>query len=106
MIVRIMGEGQWDLPDSALEQLNVLDEIAERAVDAGDQLAFTHALAILLDAVRAAGPAVPLEVLAPSDLVLPPPDVSLQEVRHLFENATGGEGLVPDRLGTQESGAS
>ena len=98
MIVRIMGEGQLDLPDTALDGLNALDHVAELAVESGDQSAFTEALAALLAAVRAQGIAVPVSVLTPSDLVLPPADVSLEEVRHLFDEAAGGDGLVPGRV--------
>ena len=50
MIVRLMGEGQLELPDDALEHLNALDRTAELAVDAGDQSAFTTALLALHDA--------------------------------------------------------
>lgn len=91
MIIRIMGEGQFDLPDPAVDGLNVLDEVAERAVEAGDQVAFTAALAALLEAVRQAGTAVADDVLVPSGLVLPHADATVDEVRHLF----AGDGLVP-----------
>lgn len=91
MIVRLMGEGQLELPDDALEQLNALDRTAELAVDAGDQSAFTAALLALHDAVRARGTALPVDALLPSDVVLPPADATVEEVRALFD----GDGLVP-----------
>ncbi len=55
MIVRILGEGQYDLSDDAVEALNELDAKVEGAVEAGDQEAFGQALAALLDGVRTAG---------------------------------------------------
>ena len=72
MIVRILGEGQFDVSDEALDRLNELDAAVESAVEAGDVEAFTTALATLLDGVRAVG--VPHETTAstPSDLILPP----------------------------------
>ncbi len=91
MIVRILGEGQFDLPDSALDALNALDAVAESAVDADDQPAFTAALTALLDAVRRLGAPTAPDLLVPSSFVLPPADVTLAEVRHLFE----ADGLVP-----------
>ena len=91
MIIRIMGEGQFDLPDPSVDALNSLDEVAERAVEAGDQAAFTAALAALLDAVRQGGTALGDDVLVPSGLVLPPADATVDEVRHLFD----GDGMVP-----------
>ena len=55
MIVRILGEGQWDVADDHVDALNELDAAVEAAVEAGDQAAFTERLAALLDAVRTAG---------------------------------------------------
>jgi len=37
MIVRILGEGQLRVDDSATDELNVLDAALERAVNAGDE---------------------------------------------------------------------
>lgn len=97
MIVRILGEGQHDVPDAALDELNQLDEVAESAVEAGDQSVFTAALLDLLAAVRNLGQPLDDAVLTPSDLVLPPADATLDEVRALF--ADGADGLVPGRSG-------
>ena len=36
MIVRILGEGQWRLPEDALTELNALDDAVEQAVAAND----------------------------------------------------------------------
>ena len=36
MIVRILGEGQYDLDDHALDALNGLDTQIESAIEAGD----------------------------------------------------------------------
>lgn len=97
MIVRILGEGQHDVPDAALDELNRLDEVAEAAVEADDQSGFSAALLDLLAAVRRLGTPLDDAVLTTSDLVLPPADASLDEVRELF----AGDGLVPGRSGAQ-----
>ena len=55
MIVRILGEGQYDLDDHALDALNGLDNQIESAIDAGDEAMFRTALQGLLSAVRASG---------------------------------------------------
>lgn len=91
MIVRILGEGQYDVPDSALDRLNQLDTVLEQAVDSGDDVAFTTALQELLEGVRSAGSPHDLEALDESDLILPPPDASVDEVRALMDD----EGLIP-----------
>ena len=55
MIVRILGEGQFDLTDDAVAALNDLDARVEASVESGDEAGFQTALAALLDGVRAAG---------------------------------------------------
>jgi hypothetical protein len=91
MIVRILGEGQWRIEDGELAALNSLDDKVEAAVDAGDENAFRPALEELLAAVRRAGSQLGLEELVDSDLVLPPGDASLDEVRDLLSD----DGLIP-----------
>jgi len=91
VIIRIMSEGQYDVPDDDLAALNVLDSEVESAVLAGDADAFTACFAQLLDRVRNTGSAVAVDDLVDSDLVLPPPDASVQEVAALL----GDEGLIP-----------
>ena len=91
MIVRILGEGQVDVPDSELDSLNTLDDAVQQAVDGGDDDAFTQSLAALLGRVREIGKPLPDEEIVSSDLVLPSADASLAEVRELL----GDEGLIP-----------
>ncbi|HYY79501.1 MAG TPA: hypothetical protein VFD04_10005 [Actinomycetes bacterium] len=91
MIVRIIGEGQFDVPDAHLDELNRLDEDLLKAADGGAQEAFTAALEALLASVRTAGDELPADHLGPSDLVLPSPDATIEEVRDLL----GDEGLIP-----------
>jgi len=91
VIVRILGEGQYDLSDEAITALNDLDAEVESAVEDGDEATFRTALAALLDAVRTAGVAHHVDSLAPSDLILPMPDATLAEVRDMLT----GDGLIP-----------
>jgi len=92
MIVRISGEGQWDLPDSESGRLNELETPVIAAVEAGDETAYTASFAALLDYVRSTGSAVPEDELEGSDVILPPSDTSLAEAAADFT----GEGLIPD----------
>jgi len=93
MIIRILSEGQFDVPDDEVEGLNVLDEQLEAAIDGGDEAVFTAALAELLARVRSVGTEVPAVELVQSDLLLPYSDASLAEVRDLLS----GDGLIPGR---------
>ena len=92
MIIRILGEGQWDLPAQHLEALNVLDSAVERAVELQDEAGFRAGMAALLDAVRHQGTRLEDDSLEDSELILPPSDATLEEVRALLTD----EGLVPD----------
>ena len=91
MIVRILGEGQYDLSDEAIAALNDLDARVESCVEAGDEDEFHIALSALLDGVRAAGAERGADSLEPSDLILPMSDASLAEVRDMLS----GDGLLP-----------
>lgn len=91
MIIRILGEGQLDVPESALDGLNELDAAVEKAVADNDEAAFAPALAALVDGVRKAGKELPHEELRESDLILPPADGTLDEVRALLKD----DGLIP-----------
>ncbi len=91
MIIRILGEGQYDVSDEALDRLNELDSAVETAVESGDEQAFGTALAALLDGVRTVGVAHALDSLDESDLILPPADATIDEVRELLND----DGLIP-----------
>ncbi|MBS2937500.1 hypothetical protein KDN32_07080 [Nocardioides sp. J2M5] len=91
MIVRILGEGQYDLDDGALDALNGLDTQIESAIEAGDEDMFRTALQGLLAAVRSSGTHHAADSLDESDLILPPPDATIDEVRDLL----GDDGLIP-----------
>ena len=91
MIIRILGEGQFDVADHAIDQLNELDSALENAVEAGDEAAFSAALGELLDGVRSAGVAHDADALDESDLILPPSDASIDEVRAMLDD----DGLIP-----------
>lgn len=91
MIVRILGEGQLEVPDAELDALNQLDSAVEDAVNEGDEGAFSAALGALLEGVRSVGTALPDDSLEDSDLILPPADATIEEVRDLLSD----DGLIP-----------
>jgi len=92
VIVRILGEGQLDVDDTELDALNTLDRAVENSIEAGNEDQFRSALDALLGAVRQKGRRLPDDSLTDSDLILPPADASLDEVREIL----GDEGLIPD----------
>jgi hypothetical protein len=91
MIVRILGEGQFRVDDSATGELNALDAALEKAVNSGDEQSFRPALAALLDRVRSVGSPLAEDTIEPSDLILPYSEADLEDVREMIT----GEGLIP-----------
>jgi hypothetical protein len=91
VIVRIATEGQYELGDGDLDALNELDNEAVAACSSDDEQRFQATFARLLDLVRSKGVPVADDDLRGSDLILPPPDVSLEEAKSEFT----GEGLIP-----------
>jgi hypothetical protein len=92
MIVRIMGEGQYEVDDGLQARLNEIDDEVGAAFEAGDQAAMSEALHRLAEEVRGAGRRLDDTDLSTSDAVVPPEDLTLDEARELLE----GEGLIPD----------
>ncbi|MEU3632805.1 PspA-associated protein PspAA [Streptomyces fradiae] len=93
MIVRIMGEGQVRLADSHFPELDELDDELLAEMKAGDGAGFRRTLHALLDRVRELGTPLPDDSLEPSELILPAPDATLEEVRSLLSD----DGLIPGR---------
>ena len=91
MIIRIASEGQYELGDEDVQELNELDNAAVAACHADDEAGFHESFEQLLAFVRTRGQAVEEDHLGGSDLILPPPDVSLAEAKEEFT----GEGLIP-----------
>lgn len=92
MIVRIAGEGQFELPDEDLGRLNELDNAAVAAAEAGDEGGFREHFERLIALVMTDGVPLPPDELVESTVIVPPRDISFEEARGEFS----GEGLIPD----------
>ncbi len=92
MIVRLLGEGQFRVDDSLRERLNELDAEVTKAVEASDEKALWTGLQALADAVRENGEKLADDDLSPSDAIIPPEDLSLEEAHELLQD----EGFIPD----------
>jgi hypothetical protein len=92
MIVRLMGEGQFRVDDSLLEQLNALDDEAIAAVEAGNEIELAKVLDEMAKLVRSNGEPLPDDEIATSDALVPPSDMTLEETREFLSE----EGFVPD----------
>ncbi|HYV15871.1 MAG TPA: hypothetical protein VE972_07615 [Conexibacter sp.] len=91
MIVRISGEGQFELDDDVAERLNALDNDAVAAVEAGDEPRFTDLFGQILALIRSVGSPLADDDLRGSDVIVPPSDTTFEEARVEFT----GDGLIP-----------
>jgi len=95
MIVRILGDTQYEVPTEACRTLEDLDADLVKAVDGNDEAAFTNALTKLIAEVRRAGTPLAADAFAPSDLVVPFADATLEETKSLLADSsdpTGSDG--------------
>ena len=96
MIVRLMGEGQYEIDKKHLDAINKIDNNIVKIVNNQDEkaveAAFKSEYKKLIDHVRKNGKKIPDEIIKPSDIIIPPADLTLEEARKIFT----GEGLIPE----------
>ncbi len=91
MIVRIQTEGQWELSEAQTKELDKIDDELAGVVEKQDVEKFQQLMSRLHEYVRSNGRALKPDELMESDLILPPADATMDEVKQLF----AGEGLIP-----------
>jgi PspA-Associated protein len=94
VIVRLMTEGQYRVSDEVAAELNKLDDRAVQALDADDETELDARLKEMWALVQKQGERLADDELFPSDVIIPPSDLTLEETRELFS----GDGLIPDIL--------
>ena len=92
MIARLMNEGQYRIDDDLLHDLDALDQQAVAALDAADETELDARLDDMWRLVLERGERLPDDDLSPSDVIIPPADLTLEETRELFSE----QGLIPD----------
>ena len=92
MIARLLNEGQYRIDDELHRELDALDERAVAALEAGDEPELDARLEEMWRLVQERGERLPDDDLSPSDLIIPPADLTLEETRELFSE----QGLIPD----------
>lgn len=83
-VVRILGDGLFEVPEADLPAIEQLDAVLVDAMEHGDEATFSSALADLVGEVRHSGKRLPDEDVAVSALVVPHPGSSLAEVKELL----------------------
>lgn len=84
MIVRVLGEGRYEVPDSGLAAIESLDSQLVEALDKDDDAAFSSVLAQLITEVRRSGKLLDPDDLRTSDQAVPHEGSTLAEVKQLL----------------------
>ncbi len=92
MIVRVVGQGQFEVDDGLMERLDALDREAMDALGRDDEESLDRSLDEMSRLVRAEGRSLPDDALSASDIVIPPSDLTLAETRKLVSD----QGFLPD----------
>ena len=92
MIVRVIGQGQYEIDDTLMERLNGLDREALGALERNDENALDKCLDAMSVLVREQGRRLPDDQLSASEIMIPPSDLSLEETRKLVSE----QGFLPD----------
>lgn len=92
MIVRIMGEGQFEVPSSLLDELNVIDNKIVDYVAKEKEAEFREELGKLIATIKEHGQPLGDAEIMESDIIVPPEDLTLEEAEKVFS----GEGLIED----------
>ena len=90
MIVRILGIGQFKLDDRHIDSLNKIDNQIVEHVSKGREKEFRDALAKIISMIQEKGEAIDPAEIIPSDIIVPPADMTLEEAKQVFS----GEGLI------------
>jgi hypothetical protein len=91
VIVRISTEDQYELDDSHAERLNELDNDLVAVVEGADETRFRELFDQMLKLVRDNGTVLADDDLRDSDVILPPPDLTVAQAAEEFT----GDGLIP-----------
>lgn len=94
MIVRILGEGQFNVAEVEQDRLQGFDEDIETAVEAKDEAGLHDALLALRSFIVEHGSPVGDDFLGKSDIVVPYPDADIADIEALLTD----DGLIPDVL--------
>ncbi len=91
MIIRIMGDQQYEVKSSIVDRLNKIDNKIVELVAKGDEKNFRRELSRMINLVRKKGKPLDPKVIVESQLIIPPEDLTLEEARKIFT----GEGIIP-----------
>jgi hypothetical protein len=72
LIIRIMGEVQYRVPEALCDELNQIDNLIVKLVEEGKAMEFRNDLAKLIFEIKEKGEPIEAEEILESDFIVPP----------------------------------
>ena len=89
MIIRIIGQGQFEIKSALLDDLNTIDNSIVEYVQKGDEGRYKELLSKMTGIIVREGKRVPDSEIIDSSVIVPPDDMTIEEARQVFT----GEGI-------------
>lgn len=92
MIIRIVGEGQYEVPGSLFDELNAIDNRIVEIISKENEKDFKIELSRLINKIKTSGKMLSDADIKESDVIVPPGDLTLKEAKEIFT----GSGIFED----------
>ena len=94
-IVRIMGQGQFEINEDTVKRINEVDDaivqILQNESKADDQ-EYRAKITEIVQTIKSEGKKLEDKELVESDIIVPDTDISIDEAKKVFQ----GEGIIPE----------
>ena len=92
MIIRIMGEGQYQASEALCNELNKIDNHIVTLVEEERVEEYRNELARLISEIKGKAEPIDPKEIVESDIIVPPGDLSFEEAKAVFK----GTGIFAD----------
>jgi RNAse (barnase) inhibitor barstar len=92
MIIRIVGEGQYEVPGALFDELNAIDNKIVDLVSQDNKEEYNNELSKLISMIKSSGKQLDDVDIVESDIIVPPGDLTFEEAKDIFT----GVGIFED----------
>lgn len=89
MIIRIIGQGQFEVKSGLFDELNTIDNMIVDCVQNGDSAGYQKKFSELISLILREGKKLTNDQIIESSVIVPPADMTITEARQIFT----GEGI-------------
>ncbi|MDY0386352.1 MAG: hypothetical protein RBT65_04320 [Methanolobus sp.] len=84
MIIRIVSEGQYEVPSSFFDELNAIDNSIVELVSQENENDYRKELSKLIDMIKTNGKQLDDSDIVESNVIVPPSDLTFEEAKDIF----------------------